>query len=73
MRVSPLHSLLWKVTKLEVERMETNTAEVLSNLSKMVLSIKQYQSTHLIKLNAFVQNLPFQRISGIVSVYRGHQ
>ena len=68
----PLLSLLWKVTKLEVERIEINTAEVSSNLQKMVLFVKQYLSTYLIKLNVFAQNLPFRRISGFVSVYTGH-
>ena len=43
-----------------------------SNLLKMVLFVKQYLSTYLTKLNAFVQNSPFQRISGFISVYTDH-
>ena len=34
--------------------------------------LKQYLSTHLIKLNVFAQNLPFQKGSGFVSVYADH-
>ena len=32
----------------------------------MVLFVKQYLSTHLIKFNVFAQNLPFQKVSGFV-------
>ena len=38
----------------------------------MALFIKQYLSTHLIKLNVFIQNLPFQKVRGFASVYTGH-
>ena len=38
----------------------------------MVLLVKQYLSITLIKLNVFVKNSPFQRISGFGSVYTGH-
>ena len=71
MRVSTLQSLVWKVAKLEVERIEINTTDVSSNLQKIILFVKQYLSIHLIKLNVFVQNLPFQKVSGFVSVYTG--
>ena len=36
------------------------------------LFVEQYLSIHLIKLNVSVQNLPFQKVSGFVSVYTGH-
>ena len=38
----------------------------------MVLFVKQELSTYLTKLNVFVQNLPFQEVSGYVSVHTGH-